>query len=528
MTAPEGPRAPEEVAAAVEQLRRWTATLPGSGDPRERREPRREVADTILDALEARLRGAPVSTADVASAVIAGETDVLRTIDELRLARDSLHRRLTRALAPELALHAIDELNELLDDVLRAATDHAVRGLRADAFTDALTGAGNRRAFERDLHRALETAKRHDRELTVVVLDLDGLKRLNDEHGHAAGDEALRALAAAFLGELRAGDGFYRIGGDEFALVLPESGAHAVDALLERAQTTAPSFSHGWAAHPGDGATSAELLQRADERLFEGRHERRTTITRPQAVPTRARLRVAAAIPVLAALGLAELIRRLWGVDLGSVLVQSWVGLLLLGAILGPPVARRWCSGHPNVTATAMCATRVGTVVLLVLVMALVPVHRLRQALDTAALQRFLQDNSLTGPGVSRAPRSSGSTGNEAPQFAFGAPAVPAPVGGTPSASTTTRSSPRVSLSTPIAPTVAVLPTPTPIVFAVPVEKAPLADIGTKTPSGSLSIKPLGHGSSSSSHAHHPKKEHGGNAPRAAKKAGAASRHKHH
>src|SRR5205814_8077120 len=165
------------------------------------------------------------------------------------------------------------------------ATDHALRDLRADAFTDVLTGAGNRRAFERDFHRALETSKRHGRDLTFVVLDLDGLKRLNDEHGHAAGDEALRNLAAAFRDQLRVGDGFYRIGGDEFALVLPETGAGAVDALLLRAQSTAPRLRHGWAAHPDGGATSAALLQRADERLFEGRHERRTTTAPAHAAP---------------------------------------------------------------------------------------------------------------------------------------------------------------------------------------------------------------------------------------------------
>src|SRR3954451_8595051 len=111
MTVPEGPRAADEAAPAVQQIRRWTATLPASDDPRERQQPGREVTDAILDALEGRLRGDAASSADIASSVMAGEPDVLRTIDELRVARDTLHRQLARALEPELALFAIDELN---------------------------------------------------------------------------------------------------------------------------------------------------------------------------------------------------------------------------------------------------------------------------------------------------------------------------------------------------------------------------------------------------------------------------------
>ena len=460
----------EPVAAAVARLRE--SSVDSSA-----------VVKAVLDALESRLRGVPSTTAtDVAASLTDGEPDVLHTIDDLRLARDTLHRRLGHVLEPELALSVGDELNELVDEILRAATDHALRDLRADAFTDVLTDAGNRRAFERDFHRALETSKRHGRELAVVVIDLDGLKHLNDEHGHAAGDDALRALAAAFLGELRAGDGFYRIGGDEFALVLPETGAAAVDALLDRVRLTAPSFSHGWAGFPHDGETTGALLERADDRLFAGRHERRAAVAPAEPVRQRRSQALAATMPVIAALVLAELIRRVASIDLGGVLVESWVGLLLIGAILGPPVARRWCSGHRDAMATAVCAARVGVVILLVLVMALFPVHRLRKALDVAAFQRSLLERTPTASG---APHSGASTVAPPSQFALeGSPVPTAP---------STPVSEALPVPTPAAPALAL--TDAPVAAPLPAAQVPLADIGTKSPKASFGRAPVDEGS---------------------------------
>ena len=490
MTAPQGQGA-SQIAAALGGLRQWAATLPSTGEPRGRGVPRREVAHAIVDALDRRLSGEAASTADSAAALTGADADLLSTIDELGALRDSLHRRLTAALSPELALLAVDELNELVDAVLRQATEGAVRDLRADAFTDALTGAANRRAFERDFHRALETSKRHGRDLAVIVLDLDELKRLNDEHGHEAGDRALQTLTAAFLPELRAGDGFYRIGGDEFALLLLESGEDAVDALLARAQSTAPSFSYGWAAYPEDGATTAELLRSADVRLFEGRHQRRRAAAAKAAVPAaatnpaRAQL-VAAAVPVVAALAIAEIIRRLSGVELNNELAETWVGMLVLGGLLGPPVARRWCAGHRDVAATALCASRVGTVVLLVLVMALVPVSRLREALDTAAAQRALEQQQAAGePGGNGGRSSTTSPEPETPQVALGPP--PTTEVAPPAAPAIRRSPQLVERITSSAPAVVpvvlpVLDVTPPTVPSAPAVDPPGADIGTKLP----------------------------------------------
>src|SRR3954451_17872554 len=85
------------------------------------------------------------------------------------------------------------------------------------ALTGGLTGPGNHRSFYERLERELESARDHFRPLSLCLLDLDNLKQLNDEHGHAAGNEVLRQVAA----RLRRGGEAFRLGGDEFALLLP-------------------------------------------------------------------------------------------------------------------------------------------------------------------------------------------------------------------------------------------------------------------------------------------------------------------
>ena len=487
---------PHEVVAAVSELRGWATALPGDDDPRDPGLPRRDVAYAVVDALHRRLLREGGSPFEVITSLVESETDVLRAIDDVRTARDAVHRRIVLTLPAALAFQAVEELNDIVDQVLREVTDDALRHLHIDAFTDVLTGASNRRAFERDLHRALEISRRHNRQLAVVIMDLDGLKQLNDEYGHAAGDRALRDLAAAFQGHLRAGDAVYRIGGDEFALVLPESGAEAVDALLARASATAPSFSHGWAAHPVDGDTVTELLERADERLFQGRHVRRAALVQaepaPEPEPGGGRLQAAATAPVVLALVIAELVRRIAGVDLGSVLAPSWIGLLLLGGLLGPPVARRWCGGHADLTATAVCAMRVGMVVLLILVLALVPVNRVRNAIETAAELRERQLAEGPGPGpASRRPRSPGpAAANPTEPLAPSEFAAPPLASGTAPTASSTRSpstggTQLIIPSTPSAtPGFSLIPPAVPdlVVFPVPVVQPPTSGKDGDTP----------------------------------------------
>lgn len=145
--------------------------------------------------------------------------------------------------------------------------------LHRAALTDPLTGLPNRRAWLDATDRAVAVARRHGRDgPAVVIIDLDGFKKVNDEHGHAGGDRLLRELAAAWSSRLRRSDVLARYGGDEFALLLPDgSGA---EALLDRMQA---SHEARWTAGIGrwrSGDTTGELLLRADDDLYDHKHRR--------------------------------------------------------------------------------------------------------------------------------------------------------------------------------------------------------------------------------------------------------------
>lgn len=165
-----------------------------------------------------------------------------------------------------------DRLQRVLDTVTTLATETALAELEDAALTDALTGAGNRRALESAGRAALAAAARTGAPLSVAVIDLDGLKAINDTEGHAAGDATLARLSTALGSALRETDQLFRIGGDEFVALLPLAAPDAVVHLMHRAQRfEAPSFSWGVASAPGDGTELADLLQTADTRLYAAR-----------------------------------------------------------------------------------------------------------------------------------------------------------------------------------------------------------------------------------------------------------------
>ena len=154
--------------------------------------------------------------------------------------------------------------------------------LRELARLDDLTGALNRRAFFVRLEEELARAQRAGTAVTLVLYDLDGFKAINDEHGHPAGDVALRGFAQHLGANLRAYDSVGRIGGDEFALLLIGIEPNAEASILGRLSTTLASAgpgttdvhaSFGAARYPEDGATRDELVAVADRRLYE--HKRR-------------------------------------------------------------------------------------------------------------------------------------------------------------------------------------------------------------------------------------------------------------
>ena len=107
-------------------------------------------------------------------------------------------------------------------DQVAIAIDRA-RQFANEARTDHLTGLANRREFERVMEREVALAERHSRRLSLMMIDLDNLKRINDRLGHSAGDAALKLVAQQLQRVVRASDVCARVGGDEFAVAMPET-----------------------------------------------------------------------------------------------------------------------------------------------------------------------------------------------------------------------------------------------------------------------------------------------------------------
>jgi diguanylate cyclase (GGDEF)-like protein len=153
--------------------------------------------------------------------------------------------------------------------------------LRYDSWHDGLTELFDRRTFDRLLDMSVARSVRYRWQFTLVLVDLDDLKAINDSEGHQEGDAALRALGERFQQVLRFGDNAARIGGDEFALILPSTDPDDVPPLLERIGSSqvgaraCPPFSYGVAQCPTEAETTAELMALADRRLYEAKAARR-------------------------------------------------------------------------------------------------------------------------------------------------------------------------------------------------------------------------------------------------------------
>jgi diguanylate cyclase (GGDEF)-like protein len=165
-----------------------------------------------------------------------------------------------------------------------AAEEHALRERLAkaeeQALRDDLTGLGNRRSFGRALEYAIDYSSRYGGPLSVVLVDLDGMKRVNDQQGHPAGDVALRMVADVLRLSVRSTDHAARLGGDEFAMVMVQASAADVAYVCERIRERISllpvpggmkiSASFGIAqAETGRGAS--DLFARADAALYEAK-----------------------------------------------------------------------------------------------------------------------------------------------------------------------------------------------------------------------------------------------------------------
>ncbi|HXQ27542.1 MAG TPA: GGDEF domain-containing protein [Candidatus Acidoferrales bacterium] len=193
--------------------------------------------------------------------------------------------------------------------------------LQINAATDALTGLYNRRLFDEYCEKELNRAKRYGQQLAVVILDLHKLKEVNDRHGHLQGDRVLQIAATTLSKTLRASDFAFRIGGDEFALLLPQTDPEQAVTLCRRVRAQYESelrplkldvgvtLDFGVAVHPQDGDQKSDLLALADKRLYELKHSGRAASrviplethppreAAPAAPPPRAAAAAAAAVP---------------------------------------------------------------------------------------------------------------------------------------------------------------------------------------------------------------------------------------
>jgi len=160
--------------------------------------------------------------------------------------------------------------------------------IQQQALTDALTGCYNRRSFEMQFDRELSMAKRQQQPLSLIMLDLDRFKQLNDSAGHDVGDGALRKLADCFKQELRGVDSAARFGGDEFALILPQAYPEGAQIVAERLRAQIESIqipgfgklsaSMGIATFPLHGGTRTELVVAADAALYSAKRSGRNRV----------------------------------------------------------------------------------------------------------------------------------------------------------------------------------------------------------------------------------------------------------
>ncbi|MDH4334190.1 MAG: bifunctional diguanylate cyclase/phosphodiesterase [Chloroflexota bacterium] len=175
---------------------------------------------------------------------------------------------------------------------LRSRADLEVRyqAALADALEDQLTKLGNHRAFQEELDRQVEQAQRYDVPLSLVLIDLDEFKLINDRNGHADGDRTLAVFGRHVAGAVRRVDRAFRIGGDEFALLLPHTDADGAKIVARRLLATSLqpalrdgptlpiSFSAGISSIPALACNRAQLYSQADSAMYAAKRGGRTDV----------------------------------------------------------------------------------------------------------------------------------------------------------------------------------------------------------------------------------------------------------
>jgi diguanylate cyclase (GGDEF)-like protein len=203
----------------------------------------------------------------------------------LLLAVITLSLPIALALIAAPIVRHVEAVERQLDDALQL-----YGRARSDALLDGLTELGNHRAFQEELSRQLVHAERHGTPLCLLVIDVDDLKRVNDERGHAGGDALLVAVGHLAMTHVRRSDRAFRVGGDEFAILLPQATVDEGLVIARRmlagavsggvpGQPIAPfSLSIGVSAYPAPTTERHLLYRHADAALYWGKRHGRTTV----------------------------------------------------------------------------------------------------------------------------------------------------------------------------------------------------------------------------------------------------------
>jgi diguanylate cyclase (GGDEF)-like protein len=239
-----------------------------NGDPYELSEEQVERAASL-----AALRsGRETSAADVARDIAALQGVLVRALRE-EFADDE----------PERFAEAVERLADATGAIQATAVEEIVRRrsreLESQANTDPLTGLGNLRHLQKQIANMLELNKRYGHPFGVLLMDIDGLKRVNDAHGHQTGDRVLMQVAMALRRSIRSVDVAARLGGDEFCVLAPEQESEAAITLAERLATAVEEevaspgdkpvgISIGVVSCPRHGSEAEALIDTADRAMY--------------------------------------------------------------------------------------------------------------------------------------------------------------------------------------------------------------------------------------------------------------------
>lgn len=201
-----------------------------------------------------------------------------RMVEALRDSRDGLERRVEERTA-ELSTANTALVKQI------AERKQAEETIKYMAYHDALTDLPNRVLFYDRLHQALAAARRKQKQVAVIMLDLDRFKEINDSLGHSAGDELLEAVAKRLRNLIRESDTVARMGGDEFTLILPDSVADVAERIVEVFQKPFVLDGHeqhvtasvGLSIYPVDGGDAETLMKNADIAMYSAKQNGRNS-----------------------------------------------------------------------------------------------------------------------------------------------------------------------------------------------------------------------------------------------------------